>query len=96
MIDQSMEDNFYEKLKKSVKYVFSLIWKSNIIPFLFGIGIGYLFTKPREFLLEEIIHSYEFKFRKRSDELLDTTLTLEKQIEMNTTNVEKNIHLEKE
>ena len=91
--DEEKKENF---LIQILKYIYNIFKEYPIISLFIGILFGYGFSRPREFLLSEIMTTMEYQIRKKNDSLIDLTQKIQQEIQINRQIKNQNEDLEKE
>jgi hypothetical protein len=70
-------------LRKIFNYIYNIFKEYKIISFIIGVLFGYTLSRPREYLLHEIIITKEYQMRKKEDSLINLTEKIQKEVETN-------------
>jgi hypothetical protein len=66
----------------------------HLFTLVLGVIIGYVFSRPREFLLQEAVKSLEYKYRQKTDQLLETASHVQELTEINIKAIAHNVELD--
>eukprot|EP01080_Neovahlkampfia_damariscottae_P012400 gene12400-6067_t len=90
------DENKESLIKRILLYLYNIFKEYKIISLIIGILLGYTFSRPREYLLGEIIITMEYQMRKKNDSLIELTQKIQQEIEVNRQITNENESLEKE